>query len=186
MFDIFDPHPTTADWLLAQCRSGHEHIVADQVRSRDLAHVFLPREQRRRRWRGRWQELLRPVFPGYVFLAPHEGYRNWREVHALRGFSRLVSFGAQGPARVPGALVQAIRLRCDPDGVLRRGDGLQPGQEVRLLCGPFAELVARIESLEPEARAVLLIDLMGRQVRATVARRDLTPVTPQPWAAPEG
>lgn len=182
MFDLQYSGQSRLDWLLAQCRSGHEHIVADQVRGRDLAGVFLPREIRRRRWRGRWQELLRPVFPGYVFLSPHDGFRNWRDIHVLRGFSRLVAFGDQGPARVPAELVEAIRLRCDAADVLRRGDGLQPGQEVRLLSGPFADIVARIESLEPDARAVLLIDLMGRPVRASVARRDLAPLGPPAWA----
>jgi len=178
MFHSLPAAPTGITWLLAQCRSGHEHIVADQVRGRDLATVFLPREMRRRQWRGRWQELLRPVFPGYVFLSPHEGFRNWREVHVLRGFSRLVAFGSQGPARVPAELVEGIRRRCDPDDVLRRGEGLEPGQEVKVMTGPFADIVARIESLEPDARAVLLIDLLGRQVRTTVARADLAPQVP--------
>jgi len=182
MFDSLPAAPSSMTWHLGQCRSGHEHIVADQVRSRELARVFLPREMRRRRWRGRWQELLRPVFPGYVFLSPHEGYRGWRDVHVLRGFSRLVAFGGQSPARVPAELVEAIRLRCDDQDVLRRGDGLQPGQQVRLLSGPFADIVARIESLEPDARAVLLIELMGRPVRATVARSDLAPLGPPAWA----
>lgn len=181
---MFDTHPSESpqfSWLLAQCRSGQEHIVADQVNRRDLAQVFLPREVSRRRWRGRWQEILRPVFPGYVFLSPHAGYRNWRSVYSLRGFSRIVSFGAHRPANVPEALINAIRLRCNEEGLLQRGESLQAGQEVRLVNGPFADLVARIEALAPGERAVLLIDLMGRQVRATVARDDLKPVASPSW-----
>lgn len=174
-----DPLPNLAEagWLLAQCRAGHEHIVAEQARSRDLAQVFLPRETRRRRWRGRWQDLLQPVFQGYVFLAPHPGFRNWRAVHNLRGLTRIVGFGDRGPARVPGALVAAIRARCDSRGILQTREALQPGQAVRVLTGPFADLVTRIEALDPQQRAVLLIDLMGRKVRTVVDPQDLRPLS---------
>lgn len=181
MFDLLHPRKVETTWLLAQCRSGHEHIVADQVRSRDLARVFLPREMRRRLWRGRWQEFLRPVFPGYVFISPHAEFRNWRSLHVIRGFSRFVAFGDAGPARVPAQLVEAMRMRCDLEDVLQRSDVLEPGRNVRVLTGPFADTVARIESLEPEERAVLLIELMGRPVRASVSRSDLAPVERPDW-----
>lgn len=123
-----------------------------------------------------------PLFSGCVFLSPHAGRGNWRAVHSLRGFSRIVSFGADGPARVPRGLVETLRLRCGPGDVVDWTDSLRPGQEVALRNGPFADLLARIECLAPDERAVVLVDLMGRKVRTTVDRRDLALASPAAWA----
>lgn len=158
-------------WFLAQCKPGQEHLAADCLDRRGLAETFLPRERRDRRWRGRFQTLLLPVFPGYIFVSPCAPRPDWAAIRSTRGLTRLVSFdAAQSPATVPPEVVAALRARCDAAGVLQPPDDLRPGEAVRITGGAFADLVATIERIEPDARLRLLIDLWGRSVPVAMER----------------
>ena len=154
-------------WYLAQCKAGQEHLAAARLAERGLAQVFLPRERRQRRWRGRVQALLAPLFPGYLFLMPETP--DWRPIRTTRGLIRLVSFGGGPAVPVPAEVVAGLSARCDADGILCPPADLRPGERVRILTGAFADLVATIETVTPEARIALLLDLMGRQTRVMVA-----------------
>lgn len=170
--------PHASSWYLAQCKPGQEHITASHVTRRDLAEVFLPRETRRHRWRGRWQETLRPVFPGYLFLAPVGSQPDWPAICTARGLSRLVAFGGAGPARLPRGLIETLRQRCNDEGILEHACMFHIGDQARLTDGPFCDLVGRIEALETGDRIRLLLDMMGREVRVTARRDTLDQVHP--------
>jgi transcriptional antiterminator RfaH len=69
---------------------------------------------------------------------------------------------------VPDELVEQLRLRCDPDGKLLPPQAFRPGDRVTFAQGPFANFVATIESLAPDRRVWVLLDLMGQQARVAV------------------
>jgi transcriptional antiterminator RfaH len=50
---------------------------------------------------------------------------------------------------------------------------LQPGDQVSLTSGPFANFVAEIESIVPDRRVWVLMDLMGGRTRVAVAAEQL-------------
>lgn len=166
----------TMSWYLAQTKPGHEHIAAEYLTARSFAQVFNPREPRRQVWRGRVQMLLRPLFPGYLFVSPDPDRPAWPAIRYARGVTRIVAFGAQEPSAVPTGVVAALRAGCDADGVLQHDDALRPGDQVRFLTGPFADIVTRIETVTPDQRIGLLLDLMGRSVRVIAKNSDLVRV----------
>src|SRR5215467_10634198 len=54
-------------WYLLRTRSRHEKIVANELRSRGVAH-FLPLTTAMRYYGHRKAQVELPLFPGYVFL----------------------------------------------------------------------------------------------------------------------
>ena len=83
--------------------------------------------------------------------------------------SKLVTFGGQKPVEVPSTVMRA--LRANPT-FAERSD-LSPGDRVRLIAGPFATALARVEDLSDAERIVVLFDMMGRHVRARMSSTDL-------------
>lgn len=160
-----------ARWFLAQLKPNAARI-AERNLLRQGFRTFLPLEEVTRRLRGRFVRSPRPLFPGYVFVAfdPREGL--WRAINATSGITRIVGFGGT-PAPVPDAIVAGLMERCDATGRLRPAAEPSPGDPVRLASGPFAEFVGRVESLAPERRVWVLIDLMGRQTRVAVGTDQL-------------
>lgn len=154
-------------WFLAQLKpNGHQ--LAERNLDRQGFRHFLPMQEESRRKRGRFITLLRPLFPGYIFIAfdPDQGL--WRKINSTNGVARLVSFG-KSPAPVPAELINSLMARCDPAGKFLPTGTVAPGDSVRIAKGPFADFVATVEKLAPDNRVFVLLDLMGRKTRITVA-----------------
>lgn len=85
----------------------------------------------------------------------------------------MVQFG-EVPQSVPDSMVQAIRAREDSLGAVNVApQGLQKGDRVRVREGAFAEYTALLEEVSDDKRVILLLDLMGRAVRISVAAENL-------------
>lgn len=58
----------------------------------------------------------------------------------------------------------ALFARTDEIGFWIAPDDLKENDTIRIVSGPFAEAIARVKSVKPENRVILLMDLMGRTV----------------------
>ena len=160
-------HPDPgARWFLAQCKPN-SHQVAARNLARQGFEVFLPLQETTQRLRGRFVTRTRPLFPGYLFVALDIRNGPWRAVNSTLGITRLVSLGG-APTPVPDDLVAQLRQRCAPNGKLLPPPSFQPGDQVAFASGPFANFVTTIESLAPDRRVWVLLDLMGQQTRVAV------------------
>ena len=50
---------------------------------------------------------------------------------------------------------------CGDDGVLAFQSALMPGQRVRVLTGPFAELIGELDRMTDGGRVRVLLNIMG-------------------------
>lgn len=116
---------------------------------------------------NRYVSELRPLFPGYMFVAFNPTTGSWRKISCTIGVSKLVSFGNQ-PTSVPYDLVSGLMKRCNADGTLLPSNQINKGDLVQLLTGPFADYVARVETIDAEQRIWILMELMGRTTRISV------------------
>ncbi|MBQ1203150.1 MAG: transcriptional activator RfaH [Loktanella sp.] len=158
-------------WFLAQLKPN-SHNIAERNLIRQGFRTFLPMHEETIRAQGKFKTRMRPLFPGYLFVALdlHDG--NWRAVNSTYGITQLVSL-SKTPTPVPNDLVAQIKRRCDQDGKLRPSDPFKEGDAVMLTKGPFANLVATIESIAPDRRIYVLMDLMGAQTRVAVREEHL-------------
>lgn len=162
-----------APWYLVQCRPNQAHIATRNLRRHGI-ELFQPLQRATRRWRNRIREEVRPLFTGYIFVTFDPARPEWRTINSTPGVLRLVRFGAGWPQRVPSPLVTGLMLRCDDEGVLRPPSDLAPGDPVRVVSGPFADFVASVETVAPDRRVTLLLDLMGRATRVALPAELLT------------
>ncbi len=154
-------------WFLAQLKPNCWN-VAERNLKRQGFKTFLPMAEETRQRNGRFVTAMRPVFPGYMFVGFEPARGLWRTVNSTYGITRLVSFG-NAPAPVPAELVAQLRSRCDQSGKMLPQSDLKPGDQVRLTSGPFANFVAEIESIEPDRRVWVLMEIMGGDKRVAVS-----------------
>ena len=148
-----------ATWFLVQCKPN-SHQIALRNLQRQGFDTFLPLISETNRKGPRFVTRARPLFPGYIFLACDLEKGQWRAVNSTLGVTRLVSFGGR-PRPVPQGLVQALAARCDASGQLRPAVEFSPGDQVMVTHGPFAQFIARIESISTDQRVWVLLKLMG-------------------------
>lgn len=167
-------------WFLAQLKPNCAGIAQRNLDRQGIA-TFLPFEEKRRERAGRFVTALRPLFPGYLFVAPDPAHPRWRAINSTQGITRLLSFGG-APAPLPEGFVDELKERCDPEGRLvprpdnPLGDDLSPGDKVTLTSGPFARFIGEIEAIASDQRIRVLLDMLGRPTRVTVGRDGLRAV----------
>ena len=86
-------------WYVALVRPNSVEIALRNL-LRQGFEVFYPREFETRRKGTKFVDVVRPVFPGYLFVSLAVDGSDVRKVNSTYGVARLVSFGG-APARVP-------------------------------------------------------------------------------------
>jgi transcriptional antiterminator RfaH len=160
-------HCPTTPWYVAQtkpngCAMAERHLARQGFR------VFAPSEERTCRHARKFYTSVRPLFPGYIFVSFDPATVRWRAINGTRGVARLVSFRRDEPAQVPLALISGMMMRCDSRGRLLPPRLLNAGDLVKVTGGPFAELIGRVESIAPDRRIWVLLDLMERTARVAL------------------
>lgn len=167
-------HDSGTSWFLAQLKPNCANI-ADKNLKRQGFKTFLPMDEETRQLDGKFVTAMRPLFPGYIFVAFDVAHGLWRRVNSTYGITRLVSFGKE-PSAVPLDLVSQLMLRCDAQGKLLTPKLLNPGDQVTMTKGPFANFVAEVEKIAPDRRVWVLMEIMGAQTRVAVGADQLRSV----------
>ena len=153
-----------------------------QAEAQALAHLrrqgytaYLPRYQKRRRHARRWELVHRPLFPRYLFVALDLLATRWRPILSTVGVSDLVRH-ADAPTPVPNGIVEEIRQR-EGTGMFdtTRAGNYKAGDLVRVIEGPFAELIGRFHSMADAERVFVLFDLLDRQVKTRLSSEVIAP-----------
>lgn len=167
-------HESATRWFLAQLKPNAASIAERNLKRQGFA-TFLPLEEVTRQRAGAFVTTMRPLFPGYIFVAFDIARGHWRKVNSTYGITRLVSFGSQ-PTPLPHELVAKLMLRCSAEGKLLPPQSLEPGDRVALTKGPFADFVAEVEQTSPDRRVWVLLEILGGHTRVAVTQDHLRAV----------
>ena len=172
------PKPDPRNWFVAQLRPNMR-LIAERHLTRQGFDSFAPIRIETIRRRNRLKTEARPLFPGYLFVRFDPRVPSWQGINATRGIQRLISDTAHRPTPLPSDFMMGLLSRCDENGLLQTSEALAPGDRVRIFSGPFAGLVADIDNMDQQERLHLLIQVMGRPVRASLPA-DIVDRIPEP------
>ncbi len=170
-----EERPETAlCWYLAQLRPGGLNRARSNLQ-RQGYQCFMPLLEITRRNAGVMRAAMRPLFPGYLFVGVEPDRQPWRKINSSYGIARLVTLDRKQPTAVPEAVIEELQARCRGELWEPSPEDLSPGATVRVLNGPLAETIATIARIPEADRVIILFQMMGRTVRATVDRTTLAP-----------
>lgn len=169
------PDVPRLSWFLVLCKPNATHLARQNLRNQDFG-VFLPLQKITRRKAKQFQTILRPLFPGYLFVQLDPMAGRWHKINNTRGVSRLVRLGAV-PCPVPDTVIAALLKRCDADHILQDPGALEVGNQARISEGPLSGFIAEIIKIEPDSRVHLLLDIMGQATHITVSPSIIIPAT---------
>ena len=162
-------------WFILQFKPN-SHRLAESNLHRQGFESFLPLHEVTKHKHNRYVSELRPLFPGYMFVAFDPESGPWKQINSTVGVSKLVSFGHH-PAPIPLDLISGLMARCSPGGKLLPPNQLNKGDAVQLLTGPFANYVAKVETIDADQRVWVLMELMGRVTPISVETNQLKTLT---------
>lgn len=162
-------------WYLVHCKPNGEQMALRNLENQDFS-AFLPLQELTRRNDAAFQTRLRPLFPGYIFVAQDPTAGQWRKINNTRGVARLVCFAAK-PTPVPLTIMEQLFEQCDATGVFQQCTNLVAGNNAKITQGPFVDSIGTIIDIDPEQRVNLLLDFMGQKSTLTIDSTSVMPTS---------
>ena len=128
--------------------------------------VWLPRIGRRVRKGGAWSHQVEPLFSRYLFLHADTEQQDVSPIRSTRGVSDFVRVAGR-PQPIPRQVIEALKAHIDPEsGLHQLSDGATPtlgsGAAVEVLEGPLAGLKGVFQETSGDARALILLHILGQ------------------------
>jgi len=150
-------------WYTVQTKSKKERVVEKRLLDLDL-QVFLPWLRLRRRIGSRFQRVLDPLFPGYLFCRL-DLLVSGKAARYSPGVKDFVRFGNR-IAEVEEEVIGSLQEQC-PEGVVDyKPRPYKAGETVLIREGPLSSLETVFErEMKGTERVAVLLELLGRQTR---------------------
>lgn len=159
-----------AQWYVIHAYSGHEDKVKKNLERRiesmdmqdRILDVLVPMEDEIEIKEGKRRHVQRRIFPGYVLVRMHMSDESW---YVVRNTPGVTSFVGSGNKPVP---LQEKEVR----GILKQMKQEAPkvkveyevGETVRVVDGPFAEFLGRVDEINGEkGKLKVLVTMFGRE-----------------------
>lgn len=161
------------DWYVVQTQARAEAKALYNL-YRQGYEAFLPQYLKLRRHARRTDRVPAPLFPRYLFVHVDAEKPQWLPIRSTFGVTDIVLNGNR-PALLSDSVVQEIRRRQGDDGyiLLKPACAFRQGEPVTIVGGALANHQALFECARDEDRVVLLLELLGREVRVEVALDDI-------------
>jgi transcriptional antiterminator RfaH len=158
-------------WFVAQTLQHREKLAQLHLRLQGF-RSFFPRFRKTIRHARKLQDVVAPVFRGYIFVTFDAERDRWRSINGTLGVARLLTADSQ-PVPVPAGVVEALIGALDASGLVLLGSDLKPGEAVRIIAGPFAGGLGVLERLDARGRVRVLLNIMGGQAPLVIDRAHL-------------
>ncbi|WP_092878826.1 transcription/translation regulatory transformer protein RfaH [Izhakiella capsodis] len=147
-------------WHLLYCKRG-QLMRAREHLERQSVNCLSPMITMDKLVRGRRTQVNEPLFPNYLFIEFDPEVIHTTTISATRGVSHFVRF-SNHPATVPPDVIQGLQNKAPKTGI---DPALpQPGDQVVITSGAFEGLHAIFTEPDGEARSMLLLNLLNKQV----------------------
>lgn len=150
-------------WLVVNTQPHKEQFALENL-ARQAFGAYCPFVRKSVRHARRVREVLRPLFPGYVFVARDMDNSRWRPILSTFGVRNLVMSGGT-PALIDGQFVMGLKRREVDGAIVLPDKPYRAGQKVKMLGGAFDGLIATILDLDEKGRITVLLEFLNQSVR---------------------
>ena len=146
-------------WLIAQIKPNL-YKSAIQNLERQGFETFLPMMEITQIQQNKFIYKKVYVFPGYIFVGFDPLNITWTKINSTYGVSKILAFNKK-PSEVSSDLILELKTRYETKSNLTQKENLQKGDSIKFHAGPFASLIAEVESVDKKNRIWVLLESMG-------------------------
>lgn len=169
-------------WYIIHVNSGHEQKVQKTLEQRVesaalkelIPQVMVPTQEKIVVESGKKKNVRERLFPGYVMVQMEMNDPTWHLVRSTTGVTGFVGVGGK-PTPISDTEVESITKFSQMEAP-KFEVKYHPGDGVRIIDGPFADFLGKVESLDEEKGKVkVLVSIFGRE---TPVELDFLQVSP--------
>ena len=161
------------EWYVVNTISGHEYKVKEKLENKintmdlnqNIFRVIVPEQTQVEYKDGVKKEKVKKMFPGYVLVEMIMSDEAWFIVRNTQGVTGFIGSSGKGAKPIP-LLPDEVERILNNMGMSRMdlSKDLAEGKKVKIVSGPFKDMIGRIDSFDLEKKKVnLLLDLFGQE-----------------------
>lgn len=156
------------NWYAVYTKPRQEHVAQENL-ERQSFEAFLPLMRASRERRGKRVETIEPMFSRYLFIRLEPGTTNVASVRSTRGVTGLVQCG-NSLMPVPESFMSVLLQTADAKTGVHTPEPnlLLEGDTVVVTVGPLANLKGIFKAADGDARAIILLNLLGTETEVAV------------------
>jgi transcriptional antiterminator NusG len=157
-------------WYVVHCYSGYENKVRHAIEQRietmgmqdRIFDVVVPTEEQIEIKEGKRRNVERRVFPGYILVEMVMDEDSWYVVRNTPGVTGFVGMGNR-PTPLRDEEIAQIMKRMEAEAPVVKVT-FKPGQKVRIIDGPFNDIVGIVSEIDMERSKVrVMVSFFGRE-----------------------
>jgi transcription termination/antitermination protein NusG len=158
-----------AQWYVIHAYSGHEEKVKKNLEKRiesmdmhdKILEVFVPMEDEIEIKDGKRRHVQKRIFPGYILVKMVMSDESWYVVRNTPGVTSFVGSGNK-PVPLQENELRSILKQVKQEPQIRVE--FQLGESVRVVDGPFADFLGKVDEINPEkGKLKVLVNMFGRE-----------------------
>lgn len=162
-------------WYVVHCYSGHENKVKHAVLQRiqtmgmqdKIFDVLIPTAEEIEVKEGKQKKIEKRVFPGYILVEMIMDEDSWYVVRNTTGVTGFVGMGTE-PTPLSEDEVKHIMRRMESEVPVVKVN-FKVGQRVRIVSGPFNDIIGVVSDIYPERNKVrVMVSFFGRETPVEV------------------
>lgn len=162
------------EWYVVNTVTGYEYKVKEKLEmmiknsdeiQQKIFRVIVPEQTVTEFKDGVKKEKIKKMFPGYVLVEMIMDDEIWFVVRNTQGVTGFIGSSGKGAKPIP-LLPEEVERILNTMGMSRMdlSKDLVEGKKVKLVSGPFKDMIGKIESFDMEKKKVnLLLDLFGQE-----------------------
>jgi transcriptional antiterminator RfaH len=159
------------NWFLLQTKSRQESRAVENL-ERQGVESFCPLVRVEKVSRGKRVVKEEVLFPGYLFVNFNQTKVSATTVRSTRGVSHFVTCGGS-PTVVPDSLIEHLQMRSAFGDDVLVSNIPKSGDDLQVIEGPFKGLHVVFTETDGDQRAIVLINLLNQQVKASLPYKSL-------------
>ncbi len=160
--------PDGDGWVVVWTASRAEKKVTSRIAAQGI-EAWLPTVTEKRRWSDRWQEVVTPLFPGYLFA--RGSLQHWNKLLRTPGVLSVVKEGGE-PAVLSDGFITSLKRAVESVGAavesVKEFIEYDVGEEVVVREGVLAGVRGVVRERRNARQLVIWVQQIGRGVAVTI------------------
>lgn len=154
--------------VMAGMETAAETMLREYLDQACYTEVFVPKYVSMRRYGGKWHDVLRALFPGYIFIDGTAPDKIFAQIKMIPKGMQIVHADTEILSVYPEEET-FIRSLMDEEYIVQMSVGFLIGEELCITKGALKNYQGRIKKIDRHKRtAVLAVNLFGRETPVEV------------------
>ena len=146
-------------WFIAQIKPNSYYITTQNL-ERQGFETFLPKMEITQKQKNKFVVKNVNVFPGYMFVCFDPFIISWNKINSTYGVSKILTFNKK-PSEISSDLILELKTKYEINRNPMQKEKIQKGDSIKFNLGPFADLIAKVESVDENNRIWVILEAMG-------------------------